>query len=204
MPLDNDLPGRGEKPISVLAAEAAGGVQGAFDRIAETYYTDIFKMIYYRTQSRWDAEDITQDVFIRAFEGIARLKSPERFRGWLFQIAWNRLKDHYRKKRVRRLLGFLPEKGDIPVPENETVREPEAETRLQEADFWNGFNGIARKLSSKEKEVFMLKFLDRLNIREIAQVMNRSESTVKTCLYRAIDKFRKEPALKTLLEEVRP
>ncbi|MBW1777895.1 MAG: sigma-70 family RNA polymerase sigma factor [Deltaproteobacteria bacterium] len=201
MAINTDHPGPGELPFDVHVRDAARGVQGAFDTIVETFYADIFKMIYYRTQSRPDAEDIAQEVFLSVFQNLSKLKSPERFRGWLFQIAVNKVKDYYRKKRWLKIFQKMPERVNPDAPESEQFQQPDAEKRLQEADFWNIFNRIVKTLSTMEKEVFMLKFLDHLSIREIAQALDRSESTVKTCLYRAIKKFQKEPALLRLFEE---
>ncbi len=201
MPTHEEETERGGKPLASYVQEAANGNRGAFDAVAEKCYADIFKMIYYRTQSRMDAEDIAQEVFLLAFRNLATLKDPERFRAWLFQIASNKVKDHYRKKRLLRIFGSLPERVNPDEPESEQFQEPDAEARLQRADFWDTFNRLVQRLSRKEKEVFLLKYLDHLSIREIAQVMNRSESTVKTCLYRAVNKFRKEPAFQKLFQE---
>ena len=57
------------------------------------------------------------------------------------------------------------------------------------------------KLSKMEREVFLLRFFDHLNLNEIAGVMKKNESTIKTHLYRALAKFRKEPGLRQLLKE---
>ena len=64
-------------------------------------------MVFYRTHSRMDAEDLTQDVMLKAYRHIARLKSPEVFRSWLYRIAVNRVKDYYRRKKFKSLFGFV-------------------------------------------------------------------------------------------------
>ena len=58
------------------------------------------------------------------------------------------------------------------------------------------------KLSKIEREVFLLRFFDHLNINQIAGALKKNESTIKTHLYRALAKFRKEPGLRKLLKEV--
>ncbi len=201
MPLQNLHPDPGGKRLAAYVQEAARGVEGAFDPIVERFYPDIFKMVYYRTQSRTDAEDIVQEVFLQAFKKIATLKAPERIRGWLFQIAMNKVKDYYRKKRWQKLFGKFPEYVDPQDSESRQFQRPDAEKRLQRGDFWKIFNRLIKKLSKMEKEVFLLKFFDHLTISEIAQILNRSESTVKTCLYRAMGKFRKESAFQRLFQE---
>ncbi len=68
-------------------------------------------------------------------------------------------------------------------------------------DFWNTVQAMLKKLSKSECEVFLLRFMDHFGIREIAQVLNKSESTVKTLLYRSLEKFKKDRSLRVLLKE---
>jgi RNA polymerase sigma-70 factor (ECF subfamily) len=148
-----------------------------------------------------DAEDLTQDVFIRAFRSISRLREPDRFRSWLFRIAVNRVNDYLRKKRVRSIFKSADENPDIQPETAQFQEQPEALEQVLKEDFWRQVGRTAKKLSKMEREVFMLRFLDHLNINEIAQILKKSESTVKTHLYRALAKFKKEKALRQFLQE---
>ena len=184
-----------------LVKQARDGNRWAFDQLIDRYQGDIHRMIYYRIRARMDAEDLTQDVFIRAYRSISRLREPERFRGWLYTIAVNRVNDHLRKKRVRSIFKSSDEGVDI-QPEADELRErPEALEQVLKEDFWRQVGRIAKKLSKMEREVFMLRFFDSLNINEIAQILKKSESTVKTHLYRALAKFKKEKGLRQFLQE---
>ncbi|MEJ2024773.1 MAG: sigma-70 region 4 domain-containing protein, partial [Deltaproteobacteria bacterium] len=69
-------------------------------------------------------------------------------------------------------------------------------------DFWNQVGGFLKKLSRVEKEVFLLRFLDHLTLKEIAETLGKGESTVKTHLYRALRKFRNETGIRTLFGEM--
>ena len=158
-------------------------------------------MIYYRIRARMDDEDLTKDVFIRAFRSISRLREPDRFRSWLFRIAVNRVNDYLRKKRVRSIFKSSDENPDIQPEATQFQEQPEALEQVLKEDFWRQIGRIAKKLSKMEREVFMLRFLDHLNINEIAQTLKKSESTVKTHLYRALAKFKKEKALRQFLQE---
>ena len=86
--------------ISSLVAKARDGNILAFNQIVNLFQDDVFRMVYYRTQSQMDAEDITQDVFLKAFKHLSSLKDTGRFRNWLYRIALNRIRDFYRKKRI--------------------------------------------------------------------------------------------------------
>jgi RNA polymerase sigma-70 factor (ECF subfamily) len=184
-----------------LVKQASDGNRWAFDQLIDRYQRDIYRMIYYRIRARMDTEDLTQDVFIRAYRSISRLREPERFRSWLYTIAVNRVNDYLRKKRVRSIFKSSDEGVDI-QPETDELRErPEALEQVLKEDFWRQVGRIAKKLSKMEREVFMLRFLDGLNINEIAQILRKSESTIKTHLYRALAKFKKEKGLRQFLQE---
>lgn len=190
-----------EPQLTQLVVKARDGNRLAFDQLIDRYQGDIYRMIFYRLRKQMDAEDLTQDVFIRAYRSIARLREPERFRSWLYTIAVNRVNDYLRKKRVRSIFKSSDEGPEI-LPEAGQLREkPEALEQVLKEDFWRQVTRMAEKLSKMEKEVFMLRFMDDLNIAEIAQVLKKSESTVKTHLYRALAKFKKEKGLRQFLQE---
>jgi RNA polymerase sigma-70 factor (ECF subfamily) len=182
-PSTHNAPGSQTSDIQLaeLVKQAGDGNRFAFEQLIDHHQGDIYRMIYYRIRARMDAEDLTQDVFIRAFRSISRLREPDRFRSWLFRIAVNRVNDYLRKKRVRSIFKSSDENPDIQPEATQFQEQPEALEQVC--------------------EVFMLRFLDNLNINEIAQTLKKSESTVKTHLYRALAKFKKEKALRQFLQE---
>lgn len=147
-------------------------------------------MIYYRTRSRMDAEDLTQDVFLRAFKNIGRLTSPQLFRSWLYQIAINRVRDHHRRQRVKSLIGMVSMDEDDFQETEEMAVAPQAEEHLSQKDFWARVRTMLERLPRMEREVFTLRFLDQLSIKEISETMKKNESTIKTHLYRALAKVK--------------
>lgn len=159
-------------------------------------------MVFYRIRSREDAEDIAQDVFLKAYQKISSVKDAARFRGWLFRIALNRIRDVQRKKRFRSLFKVSDENIESHPPVETDSDEPEALDQVLKTDFWRQIGLILNKLSRMEREVFLLRFFDHLNINEIGRVLKKNESTVKTHLYRALAKFKKEPTIRQLFNEV--
>ena len=186
---------------SALVLAAMEGQRMAFQQLMARYEEKVYRMIYFRTHDRLDAEDICQEVFIQAFKSLRRLKDPERFTGWLFRIASNRIKDHYRKKRVRAIFSFLPDverDADRAVADKGTgVLE-----KIERQEFWNRVHTMLDRLSKMEREVFLLRFFDDLSIREISEVIHKSQSTVKTHLYRALKKFKDDAAFRDFLREM--
>jgi RNA polymerase sigma-70 factor (ECF subfamily) len=189
--------------LASLVEQARGGNRAAFAQLADRFHEDIFRMVYYRIRSRADAEDITQDVFLKAFQKISGIKETAKFRGWLFSITLNRIRDFQRKKRFRSLFKAEVENIDAHTPDPGDTEQPDALNQVLKKDFWRQIGLILNKLSNMEKEVFLLRFFDHFSINEIAGVLKKNESTVKTHLYRALAKFKKEPALRRMLNEVK-
>ena len=190
--------------VSRLAAEARDGNRFAFQQLVTQLEPRIFRMIFYRTRSREDAEDICQDVFLQAYRSLKKLKEPERFASWLFRIAVNRVNDHHRRQKFRSLFSGLHDtdsENDADPPED---RETDTMDAIVRKEFWQKVETMLTQLSKMEKEVFLLRFLDDLGLKEIAEVLHKSESTVKTHLYRALGKFKNDQAFRAYIEEVQP
>ena len=188
--------------LASIVEQARGGNRAAFAQLADRFHEDIFRMVYYRVRSRTDAEDITQDVFLKAVQKISGIKESAKFRGWLFSITLNRIRDFQRKKRFRSFFKAEVENIDLHAPEPADNGQPDALDQVLKKDFWRQVGLILNKLSGMEKEVFLLRFFDHLSINEIAGILKKNESTVKTHLYRALAKFKKEPAMRRMLDEV--
>ena len=176
------------------------GNKEAFDQLAGHYYGDIFRMIYYRTQSRMDAEDLTQEVFLKAYKGLGRLTDEDHFKGWLFRIAVNRVRDFHRRKKFLHLFKSIPnDNEDAYVDTQASTEEGPLETLIRKR-FRQESEIFLSRLSRMEKDVFVLRFMDQLQINEIATALKKSESTVKTHLYRALSKFKKDRAFQDFLK----
>jgi RNA polymerase sigma-70 factor (ECF subfamily) len=185
-----------------LVNQARAGNRSALARLADQFHQEIFRMVFYRVRSRVDAEDITQDVFLKAFQKISSVKEAAKFRGWLFSIALNRIRDFQRKKRFRSLFKKEDENIESHPIEKTGSDQPEALAQVLQKDFCRQVGLILEKLPTMEREVFLLRFFDHLSIKEIAGALKKNESTVKTHLYRALAKFKKEPAMRQLLNEI--
>jgi RNA polymerase sigma-70 factor (ECF subfamily) len=195
----SDPEGSAEEKDLVHAAMA--GHRFAFQQLMAKYEERIYRMVFFRTRSQADAEDICQEVFIQAFKSLRRLKDPERFAGWLFRIAANRVKDHYRKKRVRAIFSFLPDVERDAEAVAATDERNNVMENLERQEFWDRVHTMLDRLSKMEREVFLLRFIDDLGIREISEVINKSQSTVKTHLYRALKKFKDDESFRDFLRE---
>ena len=166
------------------------GDQTAFHRLVDHFQPEIFRMLYYRTRSRMDAEDLTQDVFLKAYKHVGRLQSPQVFRSWLYRIAVNRVNDYFRKKRFRALFGNVSMDAETFQETEEMAVPAQAPDALERREFWRQVEKMLDALSRTEREVFLLRFFDQLSIKEMTAALGKNESTVKTHLYRALKKIK--------------
>ena len=157
--------------LASLVNQAQEGNRSAFTQLADRFHPDIFRMVFYRLRSRVDAEDITQDVFLKAFQKIASVKEAAKFRGWLFSIALNRIRDFQRKKRFRSLFKAEDENIESHPVKNPGSDQPDVLEQVMRKDFWRQIGLILKKLPDTEREVFLLRFFDHLSIKEIADLL---------------------------------
>ena len=175
-------------PPTELVEKARAGNRSAFEQLVGMFHDDIFRMVYYRTRSQMDAQDLTQDIFMQAFRSMSELNSVDRFKSWLFSIAMNRVRDFHRRKKIQRLFSLSSDRQRDDQQELEA--KPGPLDSLISRDFWKKVELTLKEFPAMEREVFILRFMDQLEIKEISQVLKKNQSTIKTHLYRALKKFR--------------
>lgn len=132
-------------------------------------------------------------------KSLPNLKDARCFKSWIFRIAINRVKDFHRKKD---LLNFFMSTTDKDETEQMTAGDQgDPVHHIMQKEFWIRFHKFADSLSRWEREIFLLRFADNLEIREIAETLNKNENTVKTHLYRALKKFKEKNEFHDMLKE---
>jgi RNA polymerase sigma-70 factor, ECF subfamily len=86
-------------PEAELVERARGGDLSAFETLIAKYERAVFNIALYKSKNYFDAEDLSQDIFLAAFRALETLKTPESFGGWLFGIAYNRCHKWFRRER---------------------------------------------------------------------------------------------------------
>jgi len=99
------------------------------------------------------------------------------------------------------LFGFSTGGDEFDQSDTEIHENPDALDNIMRQDFWKQIELLLKKLPRMEREVFILRFMDHLSIKEISRVLEKSESTIKTHLYRALEKFKNDSSMLQLLEE---
>lgn len=160
-----------------LAARAAEGSLDAFGELVRRFESRLFNFLLRRTSARADAEDLTQETFIRAWERIHCYKPDWRFSTWLFTIAARLAISHHRKRRPS-LRWSIDEDADSPAP---PVGEPTDE-RATGAQLWSL---AARVLGPDQHTALWLRYAEDMSIDEIARVLGKSQVGVRVMLFRA-------------------
>lgn len=166
-----------------LVKQAVNGDQRAFTQLYNANFDRIYRYIYARVKSQAQAEDLTQDVFIKALEAIGNYKWKELpFSAWLFRIAHNTVIDHVRK--VSR-----EKRADFNEAHLATVEDP---VEMSEREYEVEQLKIAlEKLPEAQREVATLRFIAQLSIAETAKVLGKSEGTIKALQFNATVALRK-------------
>ena len=165
-----------------LVERAASGDTEAFGRLYDTYADRIYRHIYYRTSNVEDARDLTQEVFLKAWQGLPkyrRMKTP--FLGWLFTISHNRVIDYYRTKKDHAYLN------------NETIMEGQEKSpdRLIEDQFdQQEVRRAILHLPEDQQQVVLMSFIEGFEYSEIAAALNKSEGNIRVIVHRALKRMR--------------
>jgi RNA polymerase sigma-70 factor (ECF subfamily) len=166
-----------------LIARAQRGDTAAFGDLYERYLTTIFRYVFYRVGERTEAEDLTETVFLKAWEALGRYRVREvPFRAWLYRIAHNTLIDCYRttKETVP-----LDEQCELPDPAD----QPDELFDLQESRA--AVTQALQNLPPDYQHVLTLRFISGLSHAETSQVLGRSEKAVRVLQHRALNALRK-------------
>ncbi len=166
----------------LLVERATQGDHDAFGKLYDRFVAKIYRYIFFRIGSRNDAEDLTAQVFLRAWQAIGRYEWTGRpFAAWIFRIAHNAIVDHFRMRRETVPL-------DERLPNQETFGDLDQVTnRLWTAQVLQ--RALAR-LTDDQQQVIVLRFVEGLDTHETAQIMDRQEGAVRTLQHRALVKLR--------------
>ena len=168
-----------------LVQRAKRGEPEAFEQLYEAYFDKIYRYIALKVGDRADAEDMTQQVFLKALESIGSFRwRGVPFSAWLFRIAHNQVVDHYRKKSKERTLP-LDEARLVAAPNADPVVLTERKFRMEQLAV------ASQQLSDAQREVVSLRFAGGLSVAETAMAMGKSEGAVKVMQHEALAKLRR-------------
>lgn len=180
----------------LLIERVKNGDVAAYNHIVSKYYDRIFARVSQLLKNKQDAEEVTQDAFIRAHRGLESFRGDASFSTWLYQIATNLAHNRYwywfRRKRDQSISLDQPltEDGDMTL---ENVMPFSGETPAEASvtqEFVDRVSECMHELNEKHKEVLILRNVRNLSYDEIAEELEISVGTVKSRIARARESLR--------------
>jgi RNA polymerase sigma-70 factor (ECF subfamily) len=163
----------------------------AFAELYDKYYSQIFGYVLKRVANLEIAQDVTSETFLKALKNLWQFRWRNiPFSSWLYRIANNETVNYFRKQKGR----WVPlEKIAEPASaDNIQIEFIEAQEELEKhQDFLKAQKKIS-KLPLKYQEVIVLRFFEKKQIKEIAEILGKKEGTIKSLLHRGLEKLREE------------
>ena len=172
----------------MLVAQFQAGRQNAFDELMKRYKHKINAYLLRSVRNYEDAEELTVEVFFKAYRALDGWQPQARFSTWLYKIAHNLSIDHHRAKLRRPTYSLDDEELAIEEPIATDLGSDPA-WQLEEKDRNRVIRSAVDQLSPNQKAVFMLNRYEGLQIKEITEVLGIAEGTVKIHLHRAMKKL---------------
>lgn len=174
-------------PDSLLVERCVAGDTAAWEDLVRLHTRRVYGICYRFTGSDSEAQDLTQDLFLRIFRTVKSFRMEEgSFATWTARVTRNLLIDHYRRTRQDRATDSiedqLPRIESSPSPGTRAVPRPDALVTNREKE--EILQGALKRLSPELRETVILRDLQELEYREIAIVLNIPEGTVKSRLNR--------------------
>jgi len=167
---------------ATLVQRAIGHDPEAFGRLYDIHVDRVYRHIYYRVGNEQDAEDLTQQVFLKAWQAIHRYKkTASPFVAWLMTISHNLVVDSYRTKKDTAYV-----EAEVLADGPASSPEQAAETSLEQ----QRLRRAILKLGGDEQQVVILRFIEGFEFAEIASVLKKKEGNVRVILHRALVKLR--------------
>jgi RNA polymerase sigma-70 factor (ECF subfamily) len=178
-----------------LITKAQQGDQMAFEQLIYNYDRAVLSIAMKYVRDPDDAKDIYQEVFIRVFRGLKKFEFRSEFATWLFRITTN-VCITYKTRKKEQMIVSLQEEFTEDQTEYETKYlvykgiSPEEETSGKDLGIL--ISNAVDSLSTKQRITFVLKHYEGYKIREIAEMLNCKEGTVKKYLFEAVNNLKKK------------
>jgi RNA polymerase sigma-70 factor, ECF subfamily len=168
---------------AILVQRAIGHDADAFGKLYDMHVDRVYRHVLYRVGNEPDAEDLTQQVFLKAWQAIGRYRrAASPFVAWLMTISHNLVVDFYRTRKEKAYLEVEALADDGASNPERKAEDKSEQERLRNAIL---------QLRGDEQQVVILRFIEGLEYSEIASLLKKSEGNVRVILHRALVKLRK-------------
>jgi RNA polymerase sigma-70 factor, ECF subfamily len=168
---------------SVYVAECKKGDTQAFGILYDRYIEKIYRFIYYKTFVQETAEDLTSDVFKKAFEKIHSFNEVKgTFSAWIYRIARNAVIDYYRTQKRTVPIEDAFDLGE----EDDTIKDHDTSLMMKRV------REFMKALSPRQREIITLRLWEERSYKEIADLIGGSEDSAKMAFSRAMKELREK------------
>ena len=161
------------------------GDESAFNDLVRHYQQSVYGIVRRLLGGHEEAQDISQDVFIRAYGSLNAFRAESSFSTWLYRIAVNLSLNALRKRKLRQILSIDSIGFSI------RSRVLGADERVEKSEMLQALDRAIQKLPDKQRLVFTLRYDQKLSHEEIAKILDRDVGTVKANYHHAIRKLQK-------------
>ena len=178
-----------------LISRAQNGEVVAFEQLVHRYDRNVLAIASRYTRNAEDAQDIYQEVFLRVYRGLSGFRFESMFSTWLYRVVTNVCLSHKRKQRKVEQVPLdetFEDKETVQAAAGTAAYGKTPEKLYRNVEISDRVNGALKTLSAKQRLVFILKHYEGLKLREIAEMMECAEGTVKKYLFLATQKLRTE------------
>lgn len=166
-----------------LVERCLGGDETAWEDLVKVYTKRVYSICFRFTGSDSDAQDLTQEVFLRVFRSLRSFRAGEgSFVVWLTRLARNLLIDHYRRTKLERATDSI--ESQLPVLEERSTASARTDGMVAGREASELLQAALQKLSPELRETVILRDIQEMEYKEIAEVLNVPEGTVKSRLNR--------------------
>jgi RNA polymerase sigma-70 factor (ECF subfamily) len=156
------------------------GDTNAFAYLVDTYKNMVFSLAFKMTKNREEAEEVSQDTFIKAFKNIHKFKGDSKFSTWLYRIAYHACLDAIKKNKNHNNSLEINE-----VTYNQIKSVDDILQGIERKERAKVMNDCLLKMPEEERSILWMFYFDELSLKEIIEVTNLSEANLKVKLYRA-------------------
>lgn len=177
---------------SQLIADYRQGHRESLEILFSRYLKPIYSFVYRFVGNSLEAEDLTQEVFLRVWRSLNQFKLDKSFKTWIFSLAKNVCLDFLKKKREVLFSDLETEEGESFFAETLIDPSPLPPKVLENMETKQLLNDILKELSPQERMILFLRYNDHFSFREIAETLEMSLNTVTSCHRRALLKLRRK------------
>ncbi len=168
---------------SYLVQQARDGQTEAFSVLVDRYRQKVFQTCMGFVHNTDDAEDLTQEIFVKAWSALKSFDGRAAFSTWLYRIAVNRAINHTRKNKLRSFIGFNDE-----VTES-GYSDDDADTNLLRSEQSAQIKSAVNRLKSNQKKAFVLFYYQEMSLIEVAEILEMSPKATESLIFRARKKL---------------